>query len=127
MISILPAIEAILVSRFLLGILNAFYTSVPASYIKEVFPACLKSQFGAIYSCGRVSGILVCFTVAEIYDYREDILEHNSIFLGLTYMALLQAILIFFFLPHSPIEMLGKGNEKELMAAVKTLYECKDL
>lgn len=65
--------------------------------------------------------------MAEIFDYREDLIEHNSIFFGLAYLALLQAILIFFFIPHSPIEMLNKGNEKELTVAVKTLYEWKDV
>lgn len=73
-----------------------------------------------------MTGILICFTVAEIFHYKEDLIEHNSIFFGLAYLALLQAILIYFFLPHSPLEMLGKGNEKELTAAVKTLYEWKD-
>jgi MFS family permease len=71
-LSIVHSFEAIMVSRFIIGILNAIHISVASGYVKETFPTSLRNPFGAIHSCGRVLGALVCFTIARIFDYRED-------------------------------------------------------
>lgn len=99
-----------MVSRFILGVLNAFYVSVSASYIKETFPYALRKPFGAIYSSARILGILICYVIAEIFDYRKDETEHVVVFFGLAFLALVQAILIFLYLPHSPVEMIKANN-----------------
>jgi hypothetical protein len=101
--------------------------SVAAAYIKETFPTSLKKPFGAIYASSRVFGILVCYTIAEIFDYKQDEREHISVYFGLSYLAIIQAILVYFYLPHSPVEMMARNNEKEFMATMEMLYRREDV
>ena len=67
--SVIPFLEFLVLSRFLLGILNAFYVSIASSYLKENFPFNLRKKMGAIYSVGRILGILICYSIGELSDY----------------------------------------------------------
>lgn len=70
--SIIPFFELLVLSRFFLGILNAFYVSIASGYLKENFTVGLRKKMGAIYSVGRILGILICYSIGELFDYSSD-------------------------------------------------------
>jgi MFS family permease len=121
-ISIIPFFEFLVLSRFFLGVLNAFYVSVASSYIKENFPFNLRKKMGAVYSAGRILGILICYLISELFNYTEDETEHIIVFFGPAFLALIQAILIRIYLPESIVDLLKLQRYDQLRASVGLLY-----
>ena len=62
--TIIPNLLVLSVSRFLLGVFNAFQMSISSAYIKETFPAHIRKPLGAIYSSSRIFGMLLCYLIA---------------------------------------------------------------
>lgn len=107
-VSVIPYLETLVLSRFFLGCLNAIYTSVASGYLKEIFPPRMRKKCGAVFSCGRILGILLCYSIAELSHYSEDETEHVIVFFGPAILAVLQSILIVAFLPQSFYDLARK-------------------
>lgn len=109
----IPTVYTVLIGRFLLGASTSVYLSVSVGYIKETFPAFMRKYLGAIYSCGRVLGILICYLIATLSKYSKDITEHIIVFFGPAYISIIQAILVRFYLPDSVIELVKKNRNED--------------
>lgn len=71
-ISVIPTFYTVLIGRFSLGSLVSLYLSVSVGYIKETFPSFIRKSLGAIYSTGRVLGIVICYMIAYLSNYSQD-------------------------------------------------------
>jgi sugar phosphate permease len=73
----------------------------------------MRRYLGAIYSCGRTLGILVCYLIATISSYSVDYTEHIIVFFGPAYISIIQAVLVKLYLPDSVIELLDKNRNED--------------
>ncbi len=48
--------DALLIGRFILGVICSLSIGVAGAYLKQTFPESLRKNFGAIYSLSRMIG-----------------------------------------------------------------------
>lgn len=81
-------------------------------------------MLGLFFSLGKVFGILVVIAVEKITIQALNLSFAYRIILSATApLAILQAILIFFFGSDTPTEMIEKGNHEEAREIIKKLYK----
>jgi MFS transporter, SP family, arabinose:H+ symporter len=122
LLSIIPQLFTCLLSRFLLGVLNALHMSLAGAFIKEIFPSSIRSPLGGVYSTSRIFGMLICFFFAYMAEYTVDKLEHIFIFLGPAFVSILQAFLFYQFMPDSIVEMITKQEEARAKQGIALFY-----
>lgn len=82
----------------------------------------MRKYLGAIYACGRVLGILVCYMIATLSNFAQDDTEHIFVFFGPAYISVIQAILVKFYLPDSVIELLRKNRNEDACESLSMIY-----
>lgn len=102
----LPAyFSALLIGRFMLGVICSLSIGVAGAYLKQTFSERLRKTFGAIYSLSRMIGSEICYLLG--YFIRNADLTQFIVFYGVSSLALLQLVLVLRFLPNIPVEMLS--------------------
>ena len=59
----IPSFPLLVICRFVLGILVAWYMALAMNLIKEHFPDDYWKPFGAVYSAMRILGILLAYII----------------------------------------------------------------
>ena len=128
-LSIIPTLISLILSRFLLGVLNGLHMSLASGYIKETFPSHIRKPLGAVYSTSRIFGMLFCYLVSEISGYAHtlDNTEHILVFLGPAIIGTIQSILFFIFMPDSIVESISKLGEERALECLSYFYEGENI
>jgi MFS family permease len=117
----------IIVGRFIEGIAIGLYVSVSPIYLQEITPLELRPRMMTMFGLGKALGCVSANALQNIFlavgwDNASVVL---LIFNG--YLAIIQAVLYFFVLPHSPLEMIVNGKEKEAREVILEIYKAEYL
>ena len=96
----------LVIGRIILGLCCGIYTAIAPQYIKEIAPPKLRPLMGSFFSLGRVIGMVFCYGLGVIFYETHVDAYYRIMFTMPAGFAVLQALLIFFFVPDSPVEML---------------------
>lgn len=112
----------LVLSRFLLGVLNGLQMSLASAFIKEVFPSHIRKPLGGIYSACRIFGMLTCYFIAEVSGYAFSDTKHILTFLGPAIICIIQSILFYSLMPESIVEMITKKQEERAKQCLAKFY-----
>lgn len=126
-LSLVPQLLVLVLSRFLLGVLNGLQMSLASAFIKEVFPSHIRKPLGGIYSTSRIFGMLTCYFIAEMSGYTFSDAEHILTFLGPAIICITQSILFYALMPDSIVEMITKKQEERAKQCLAKFYTAANI
>jgi MFS family permease len=124
---LVPLLLTLYISRFVLGITCAFSIGVAGMYIRQTFSERLRRTFGSIYSLSKMMGTEVCYIIGYILNQLQYPDSHLIVFWGAGMLSVVQCLLVVFFLPEVPVEMLTLKKYDRFNSTLYQLYCPEDI
>lgn len=102
--------QTILIGRFLLGVTCGMYPMVVPVMTKELCPPSLKLILGSFYILARIIGIIFCFSIGLVLEIKNIPHYWRIVFVIPGVIVFLQTILIYFFIPDIPGDLIKRGQ-----------------